>query len=920
MLRFLIFLFVLQLGAAHMRLADDVVQLAEEGPGDDANDVLGSRFRQYMQKACTTDSCALDYKLSAVRYRDTNGKLEEVSRALVTAKGEDRTKLAKQREDLAYAKHQSICELFGAEKAILSKVLMRDPDYRPGQAVADSQEFMKSWKRLDFNICTKENFYGFVQGLLSSMHRDDAKETCQLMVHYLSDARFERHLPALKYNGATVAAATLFAVYTYEAQGRERTDFLAREEMIDLYTRLGRGEMLEEKAFVVRKKPSNFKFRRAEVDEHQRRYRDKKRAAEAAAELARVDDPEDARRVENLKRSVKLGADYSGKMMEFVTRASQCPQAAIVNDQEEEEMPDHRSLLPESEHRKLAETLEQGFNFLGEMKKLRDSERSERKEEDGMLAALPEETLEKLDGTQKEFLRESLEDALVDRAFAQQKGPVVQEQKEEFEVQEAAQRPEPVVRKAVLIPHTEGDAEGRVPPAALIRGLPADEDLKGRFTYYMENDADLVNDERIALYHEAEGRAKTAGALLGYEQNQYDMAIKYADVIKKTPEEAAARLQKEQKKYDTAVAALERAEETLFQTILQGDEDYAPGRTGALVQDFMQNMWQKPGLNICSRDRFAGFLQGLLKELDPETKKKICLLGEKIARKDYEQHFMALKYNAPVVVVAVIQAILKEEAQGKTDVISGAELSAVYKGLAYGDVVTDALISKVEDVPPFVARKRNPGETDKRYNRNVSAAREKYEQEADEMRKANTKEQERVERLHESVFLGEAYAEKVKHFVTSVNQPPRAPQAARRRVVNPPQERQRPVEREAEPNHVRPTIVVPQANQEGRLNCLRMYPDLDLVDAPTAVHSGLLYFARKGAQMKSEMGERVRNVFMALYDSQGRDGILTAPDVRGLGKGETLLHVVDRRGLSQPCSRYRNFAADLAKLAHMDIS
>ena len=128
-----------------------------------------------------------------------------------------------------------------------------------------------------------------------------------------------------------------------------------------------------------------------------------------------------------------------------------------------------------------------------------------------------------------------------------------------------------------------------------------------------------------------------------------------------------------------------QAEKEILCAIQHNDPDYCPGRATAEAQEFMQS-WEDPGFRFCSARRLIiPFLDGLFSKLDPACKQQVWEFGGSVtAVGGFGEFLLELKYNAPVVALAIVQAILLKEAQAGADILSRKELDRVYASLSTG--------------------------------------------------------------------------------------------------------------------------------------------------------------------------------------------------------------------------------------------
>lgn len=139
------------------------------------------------------------------------------------------------------------------------------------------------------------------------------------------------------------------------------------------------------------------------------------------------------------------------------------------------------------------------------------------------------------------------------------------------------------------------------------------------------------------------------------------------------------------KQCDDAVAKKDEAAKAVLTELLRKDADYQPGMANNFARMFMRQVWKGPEFNMRSEENFGMFVQGLLSKMEPDVRQYVFQLGQKVAEGMLEKHLLDLKYNAPVVAVAVVRAVLEEGEKGCG--VSPEGLGALYARLAQEDDV-----------------------------------------------------------------------------------------------------------------------------------------------------------------------------------------------------------------------------------------
>ena len=138
-----------------------------------------------------------------------------------------------------------------------------------------------------------------------------------------------------------------------------------------------------------------------------------------------------------------------------------------------------------------------------------------------------------------------------------------------------------------------------------------------------------------------------------------------------------------QTQYHDASAERDRQVKNILVKIMCEDDDYGPVRAGDFAEAFVFLYWKRPDFDISEKEMFCKVLQGFFSEMEPRKRQEICGLGYKVAEERLERYLLALKFNEPIAVVAVMRAILARAAICKARGLSSLELADVYKSLKH---------------------------------------------------------------------------------------------------------------------------------------------------------------------------------------------------------------------------------------------
>lgn len=210
--------------------------------------------------------------------------------------------------------------------------------------------------------------------------------------------------------------------------------------------------------------------------------------------------------------------------------------------------------------------------------------------------------------------------------------------------------------------------------------LPDDMAIGDWIRFYRKHQCRPTVYQRFSLYVEGN---RSSELVRRYKDASHDLICKRDEAQKKNrifQELQTERYKAVVKQAEAAVLVCTeeayQAEKAILCKILRNDPDYFPGRATAEAQEFMQS-WEDPGFRCCSEQTFFPFLQGLFSKLDPSCRKQALDFGNSVAG-GFGKFLLELKYNAPVVAIAIVQAILDKEAQAGKDIISQEYLSIVY--------------------------------------------------------------------------------------------------------------------------------------------------------------------------------------------------------------------------------------------------